>query len=293
MDDMHANLVGKITKDIYMIKNNINQKVYIGQSINSDSRFKQHCKDKKSLIGKAIQKYGKENFSLIILEKQIENYNEKERYYIAFYNSLSPNGYNLTEGGESPPIYFGFSHPNSCINDDTLKKIVQDLSTTDLSLSKIGEKYSISKRTILGINKGERYFLNDLNYPIRKNPNLNGKINKNELENIYFLLEENYLMDREIAELYSVEYHTIQRINHGQTFYDKNKTYPIRKYKIPAKRIEPEIVDDIIDLICNTKKSLREIGRIYNKSHSIIINIKNGTSKIYSREYLSYPLRKN
>lgn len=293
MDNVHANLVGKITKDIYMIKNNINQKVYIGQSINSYSRFKQHCRDKKSLIGRAIQKHGEENFSFIVLEKQVENYNEKEKYYIAFYNSLSPNGYNLTEGGESPPIYFGFSHPNSCINDSTLKKIIQDLSTTDLSLSKIGEKYSVSKRTILGINKGERYFLNDLNYPIRKNPNLNGKIDKNDLEHIYYLLEENYLMDREIAELYNVEYHAIQKINHGQTFYDKNKTYPIRKHKIPAKRIEPEIVDDIIDLICNTKKSLREIGRIYNKSHSIIINIKNGTSKIYSREYLSYPLRKN
>lgn len=45
-----------IKKDIYIIKNDINDKVYIGQSVNSQERFRSHCKPNKdhSLIDYAI-----------------------------------------------------------------------------------------------------------------------------------------------------------------------------------------------------------------------------------------------
>ena len=293
MSIIYANSVGIITKDIYIIKNKINEKTYVGQSINAEQRFLQHCKNNKSLIGKEILEYGKENFIFKILEKQIENYNEREKYWISYYNTIFPFGYNLTSGGENPPVLKGCDHPNSNLKKETLEQIFYDLEFSKDSLSKIAEKYKTSKRIVLGINKAERYFISNKDYPIRKNPNPIGKIKNEILTEIKFLLEENYLMDREIAELYDLEYHAIQRINHGQCFYDKNITYPIRKYKIPANRLEPEVVDEIIDLIINTSLSLREIGRIYNKTHSIIINIKNGSSKIYYRNYLNYPLRPN
>ena len=51
----------------------------------------------------AIKKYGwKEGFEHIILETGLsaEEANERERYYIKYYNSLEPNGYNLTAGGD-------------------------------------------------------------------------------------------------------------------------------------------------------------------------------------------------
>lgn len=69
-------------KDIYIITNDINDKVYVGQSINPEDRFKSHCKKNydNSLIDAAIQKYGKEHFQMQILEKDLENYNEREKY---------------------------------------------------------------------------------------------------------------------------------------------------------------------------------------------------------------------
>ena len=121
--DMQANTVGLNShyqyKDIYIIKNRINTKVYIGQSVDAAQRFIKHCKKSSiknnSLIDYAIQKYGANNFWFEILEKQVENYNEREKYWIQYYNSLSPNGYNLMSGGEDPPIFYSIEHPNAAV----------------------------------------------------------------------------------------------------------------------------------------------------------------------------------
>lgn len=89
---------------IYVIKNRINNKLYIGQTTQSvENRFKQHLKCLKSnsvqLISKAIKKYGKSNFYVEILEEcLIEELNTKEEYYIELYNSFN-DGYNLCKGG--------------------------------------------------------------------------------------------------------------------------------------------------------------------------------------------------
>lgn len=69
-------------KSIYIIKNKINDKVYVGQSKNPHRRFIQHLCNGNCLLDSlpihlAINKYGKENFYYEILEKDIENYNEK------------------------------------------------------------------------------------------------------------------------------------------------------------------------------------------------------------------------
>ena len=69
-------------KYIYVITNDINNKVYIGQSNDPKYRFNQHCRsnDDNSLIDLAIQKYGREHFTMSILEGPIKNYNEREKY---------------------------------------------------------------------------------------------------------------------------------------------------------------------------------------------------------------------
>ena len=61
MENIYANPVGNIKKDIYIIKNDINEKVYIGQSIDSKNRFKEHCKGdyNNSLIDKSIMNHVK------------------------------------------------------------------------------------------------------------------------------------------------------------------------------------------------------------------------------------------
>lgn len=95
-----------INGKIYKITNLINGKVYIGQTIVAlNKRWKQHCNDKRagrvSLIGQSIKRHGKENFTIEIvdLSDTYEDLNKKEIEYIKKFNSLSPSGYNLREGG--------------------------------------------------------------------------------------------------------------------------------------------------------------------------------------------------
>ena len=87
-------------KSIYCNTNLTNNKKYIGQSIHPYIRFQQHCQKScqhVSLIHQAIQKYGKENFQFEILESNISNFNEREKYWIKKLNTLQPYGYNLLE----------------------------------------------------------------------------------------------------------------------------------------------------------------------------------------------------
>ena len=89
---------------VYKITNLINNKSYIGITKRDPNiRFNEHFSNKKELLYKAKEKYGKENFSLEIVENNLleTEIGERERYYIKLYNSLVPNGYNLSIGGIS------------------------------------------------------------------------------------------------------------------------------------------------------------------------------------------------
>lgn len=101
---------------IYKIYNDVNKKLYIGQTTTSiEHRFKDHIYQSNSrntkgmAICNAIKKYGADNFHIEQVERVecfskeelIESLNKKEIYYISLYNSQRPNGYNVTEGGNN------------------------------------------------------------------------------------------------------------------------------------------------------------------------------------------------
>lgn len=94
---------------IYLHRNKINNKVYIGQTIqnNPNSRWKNgHGYKTCYYFYNAIQKYGWDNFEHIILE-QNDNWtqdelNNKEKEYINLYQANNPQyGYNTTDGGST------------------------------------------------------------------------------------------------------------------------------------------------------------------------------------------------
>lgn len=94
---------------IYIIKNTCNDKVYIGQTTRTiEARWADHIKNaihnyqSSMIIYRAMRKYGVEHFFISILEDNIEkqDLNEREKYWIHYYNSIRPNGYNIRDGGD-------------------------------------------------------------------------------------------------------------------------------------------------------------------------------------------------
>ena len=96
---------------IYLHRNKINGKVYIGQTCQKPEKRWNYGHGYKNCprFYSAIVSYGWSNFEHIILENNLtsDEANEKEQYYIKKYNSQNPDlGYNLTEGGSSLSEYW-------------------------------------------------------------------------------------------------------------------------------------------------------------------------------------------
>ena len=81
------------------------------------------------------------------------------------------------------------------------------------------------------INRGLRYNKNNYSYPIRKRNKGNEKIDKDTLTLILNDIENSKISLAKIAEKYMVSKDTIYRINKGETYYQENITYPLRKNK--------------------------------------------------------------
>lgn len=54
---------------IYKIENKLNGKIYIGQTKNNlNERIQSHLENKKTLIGRALRKYGIQNFEISVID---------------------------------------------------------------------------------------------------------------------------------------------------------------------------------------------------------------------------------
>lgn len=94
---------------IYLIENTENGKQYVGQTTDPRRRCRQHMNLTHSrcpALHGAIEKYGPCSFTFTTLARceTQEEANTQEKHWIKELNTLSPNGYNLTEGGEGVGI---------------------------------------------------------------------------------------------------------------------------------------------------------------------------------------------
>lgn len=141
---------------IYLITNDINSKVYVGQTTQTlNKRFNGHCCYSKAdrstnmYIKRAIHKYGKDKFYIQLIEEcPINMLNEREKYWINFYDSYN-TGYNLTLGGQDSN-YFSINRLENTID---IKKFEQYIIEFKPLVIEVAKHFGISKCSVYNLVK--------------------------------------------------------------------------------------------------------------------------------------------
>lgn len=141
---------------IYKITNLVNNKIYIGQTINTlKHRFNQHInRSSRTKIHNAIVKYGKENFIIEEIEKLPKNLlDEREIYWIDYFDSTNRTvGYNILKGGK-----LGALGKYKLTREQT-EEIIK-LDSENVSHTKIGKMFGINRKTVTFILRRETNYL--------------------------------------------------------------------------------------------------------------------------------------
>ena len=146
---------------IYKVTNDINDLVYIGQTmyllenrwewhINKSNNIKDNCK-----FHKALRELGYEHFKIEEIERVSTTIlDEREIYWIKYYDSYF-NGYNSTlggNGGKKLPIY---------TDKQAIDRIIDLYVNKHISTNKIALEYKIDKATVARILKLNNIQLRD------------------------------------------------------------------------------------------------------------------------------------
>ena len=119
---------------IYKITNILTNKSYIGKHKYSKKELDPRYLTGGILIRKSIEKHGIENFTkeLIDTADTLEDLNDKEIYYINYYQTKTPLGYNLTKGGDglvdpSPEVRLKLAYwKNKTMSNKNFKSLGSD-----------------------------------------------------------------------------------------------------------------------------------------------------------------------
>lgn len=135
---------------IYKITNKLNGKSYIGKTV---QEFERRCRPQayKSCVAlsAAFTKYGWENFDKSIIEDNVDENQlaSREEYWIKFYKTMVPNGYNIIE------LYEGLNR----YTDETKQKISNSRYEYLKKLEDSGQK-------LIAVNKKEHIYIDNIEH---------------------------------------------------------------------------------------------------------------------------------
>jgi group I intron endonuclease len=247
---------------IYRIINNINGKTYIGCSENYEKRWKDHiatlnrdggCPALKS----AILKHGLENFKfevmIICFDEDMEFY---EPAYIKKYDTMIPNGYNISAGGKATYGFQGKSH-----SDETKKKIGE---STKKRFEDPNEREKHRQQAIITYKNGGDEIKKRISEAVRASP-------------VFQLAKENKLVGarktKNTEETKKKISDSVKKLYQSKDFVDKHKAGII---KALAK---PIIQYDLDGNIIKEYVSILETERQTKISHTSIYKCLYGITK--------------
>lgn len=229
---------------IYVLRNRVNDKVYVGQTKNIQERLLQHLKEStlkqrgKMKLYRAIREIGKENFYIEEVDscETKDEADEKEVFYIEKFDSIR-NGYNSVSGGNG-----------SAINSSSMRSRFLELYNSGKTYDELAKEFSVCNATIVRTAK-------------RNNLKRMRKIPAN------FLIENKDKMTNvEIAKMFSVDPATVSR---------EFKRIGIKRGKGCSNRLNPQNKRKIdYELILSESGiSKKEIAQKYGISYKWVCKI--------------------
>lgn len=227
---------------IYLTTNKINGKKYIGQRYYDTKEQWKSYLGSGNILKDAIKKYGKDNFTVEILEncETKELLDNREKYWIQKYNAIKDNTfYNIAIGGTGGNVIAGFSEERR----NELKELH-------------------SKRSKEYIPSCENSY--------------SAKLSKEQFNNILKMLIDGYY-DTDINKKYNIKRGTISDIRHHRTWkkYTKGINFPkqIKRYKDVSK---PIIQHDLNGNFVAEYESARECEKKTGIGYKMISRVCNG-----------------
>lgn len=145
---------------IYKIQHKESGKIYIGQTRRTlEQRMYEHLYNNNTYIDKSLTKYGRDAFYITIIETvDNEILNEREEYWIKFYDCIAPKGYNLNSGGNYAVnceivMEENFWKPIVCIETKQYFKSINDASEkTGYRHTNISRAAKGTRKTLYGLH---------------------------------------------------------------------------------------------------------------------------------------------
>lgn len=279
---------------IYLIKNMVNGKCYIGKTeVSFYRRWIFHRWQLKngihenSYLQKSYNKYGKENFEFIILRvcTKADNIDELEKKYIVEYKTFE-NGYNLTIGGEG------------CTGNKLSEKAKRTIGEKN-RINMTGKKMSVQTKQIMSDSakghiksKEHRAKLSkslmgivrsDAQKQKCREANQGSKqptaiLNEDIVSEIKLLLVKSKISMKEIGEKYGIAEGTVNGIRLNlrwkHVIVDGWREYTTKIRDKLSKRLKSEDIIIIKTLLVEGKLCQRVIAKMFNTTDTTIYDIK-------------------
>ena len=206
---------------IYIIRNTVNNKVYIGQTkVSVTTRWQEHLRHAKygdQIINRAMRKYGIDKFYVETLEIcNIDVIDYREMYYIDLYDSTNKSkGYNVSIGGKTPKF------KRKALNISTLVDLYKNQG---FSLQEIANKFEVTRYIITtelrnaGVEISERYREEEKFSKINKETLTKALQEYKSLRKAAKSLNMNYTTFRKACIYNNIEYNSSKSAQHTDKY---------------------------------------------------------------------------
>jgi group I intron endonuclease len=254
----------KIVSGIYCIKNIINNKMYIGSSVNMAKRFRYHIwrlknnKHHSFLLQNAWNKYGQNSFVFEVLqETEVDLLIAEEQKWLDEKKTYQPeNGYNISNIAGSPLNLFT-EETRKKISLANKGKIVTEETRKKMSQSRSGKPFSDEHKKAISDGKKGKTF---------------SEQHRKNLSKAQTGLTRNFTEEHK---------QKISESRKGLKFSDEHKKNIGIKSRGRNSKITEKIVKEIISLYKTGDYSTRKLAEIFKISKSNIHSIISGNTWKY------------